>query len=204
MGRHTIWQQGLAINECRLAIVHPDPKYKSQLLAKTCRDEAQQGESKGRWKEHTEQVNNTNFFSWIFLWFFQKALVGIKLFYFFHYFFIIFVWIRIKKDATKKIGTYNWGGIWFTEIQHILWKACKNFEIFFSLFPEFFGNFDETKQDESICCWEWVTVARWTYANSRIRGAMGRHTIWQQGLAINECRFTIVQSGSKVQITAAG
>jgi hypothetical protein len=33
---------------------------------------------------------------------------------------------------------------------------------------------------------------------------MGRHTIWQQGLAINECRLAIVQSGSKVQITAAG
>jgi hypothetical protein len=33
---------------------------------------------------------------------------------------------------------------------------------------------------------------------------MGRHTIWQQGLAINESRLAIVQSRSKVQITAAG
>jgi hypothetical protein len=33
---------------------------------------------------------------------------------------------------------------------------------------------------------------------------MGRHTIWQQGLAINECRLAIVQSGSKVKITATG
>jgi hypothetical protein len=40
---------------------YPDPKYKSQLLAKTCRDEAQQGENKGRWKECTEQANNMDF-----------------------------------------------------------------------------------------------------------------------------------------------
>jgi hypothetical protein len=33
---------------------------------------------------------------------------------------------------------------------------------------------------------------------------MGRHTIWQQGLAINECRLAIVQSRSKIQIIAAG
>jgi hypothetical protein len=35
-------------------------------------------------------------------------------------------------------------------------------------------------------------------------GAMGRHIIWQQGLAINESRLAIVQSRSKVQITGAG
>jgi hypothetical protein len=33
---------------------------------------------------------------------------------------------------------------------------------------------------------------------------MGRHTIWQPGLAINKCRLAIVHSGSKVQITGAG
>jgi hypothetical protein len=33
---------------------------------------------------------------------------------------------------------------------------------------------------------------------------MGRHTIWQQGLAINDNRLAIVQSGSKVQIIGAG
>jgi hypothetical protein len=33
---------------------------------------------------------------------------------------------------------------------------------------------------------------------------MGRHTLWQQGLAINECILAIVQSGSKVQIIGAG
>jgi hypothetical protein len=74
----------------------------------------------------------------------------------------------------------------------------------FFYFPDFFGNFDETKQGEAIYCWAWVTVAKWTYADRRICGAMGRHTIWQQGLAINEHRLAIVQCGSKVQITVAG
>jgi hypothetical protein len=76
--------------------------------------------------------------------------------------------------------------------------------IVFSLFSWFFGNFDETKQGEAIYFWAWLTVARWNCADRRICGAMGRHTIWQQGLAINEYRLAIVQSGSKVQITATG
>jgi hypothetical protein len=42
-------------------LFNPDPKYKSQLLAKTCRDLAQLGENKGRWKERTEQANNPDF-----------------------------------------------------------------------------------------------------------------------------------------------
>jgi hypothetical protein len=82
-------------------------------------------------------------------------------------------------------------------------KRAKTLTIFFLYFPEVFGNFDETKQDESINCWAWVTVARWTSTDRRICGAMGRHTIWQ-GLAIDECRLAIVQSGFKVQITATG
>jgi hypothetical protein len=79
----------------------------------------------------------------------------------------------------------------------------KLWQFFFFIFLNFFGNFDETKQGEAICCWVWVTVARWSSADRRICGAMGRHTIWQQGLAINERILAIVQSGSKVQITAA-
>jgi hypothetical protein len=75
-------------------LFNPDPKYKTQVLAKTCRDVAQQGENKGRWKELTEQAD-------------RPALVGIKFFLFFHYFFYIFLRTRIKKDATTKIGTYN-------------------------------------------------------------------------------------------------
>jgi 16S rRNA A1518/A1519 N6-dimethyltransferase RsmA/KsgA/DIM1 with predicted DNA glycosylase/AP lyase activity len=55
-----------------LRLFNPDPKYKSQVLAKTCRDVAQLGENKGRWKELTEQANSLDFsfflnFSLIFL-----------------------------------------------------------------------------------------------------------------------------------------
>jgi hypothetical protein len=102
MIRHTIWQQGLAINESRLAIVQSRSKVRSQLLAKTCRDVAQLGEKKGRWKECTEQANNPDFsfflnFSLIFSWFFQKAIVGIKLFYFF----TIFLCFSLNKDHKR-------------------------------------------------------------------------------------------------------
>jgi hypothetical protein len=76
--------------------------------------------------------------------------------------------------------------------------------IFFFIFLNFFGNFDETKQGEAIYCWARITVTSWNCADRRICGAMDRHTIWQQGLAINESRLAIVQSISKVQITAAG
>jgi hypothetical protein len=31
-------------------------------------------------------------------------------------------------------------------------KRVKTLTIFCLYFPEFFGNFDETKQDEAICC----------------------------------------------------
>jgi hypothetical protein len=42
-------------------LFNPDPKYKSQVLAKTCRDVAQQGENKGRLKELTEEANSPDF-----------------------------------------------------------------------------------------------------------------------------------------------
>jgi hypothetical protein len=81
-------------------------------------------------------------------------------------------------------------------------KCAKTLTIFFFIFLNFFSNFDETKQDEANCCWAWVTLKRWSCADRRICGAMGRHTIWHQGLAINECWLAIVQSGFKVQIIA--
>jgi hypothetical protein len=53
--------------------------YKSQVLAKTCRDIAQQGKNKGRWKELTEQANSTDFSFFLnFSLMFPKG----KLFYF--------------------------------------------------------------------------------------------------------------------------
>ena len=112
------------------------------MLAKTWQDVAQQGENKGRSKELMEQAAQVSPF-------FQKALIGNELFYFFHYFLYTFLWTRITKDATTKIGTYNGGGMWSTEIQHVLWKTCKNFDNFFLYFSDFFGNFDETKQGKA-------------------------------------------------------
>ena len=69
---------------------------------------------------------------------FPKGTSRKQTFLFFYYFLYTFLWIRITKDATTKIGTYNWGGMWSTEIQHVLWKACKNFDNFFSLFSRIF------------------------------------------------------------------
>jgi hypothetical protein len=89
-------------------LFNPDPKYKSQLLAKTCRDVAQQGENKVRWKERTEQANNMDFSFFLnFSLIFPKGTSRNQTFYFFHYFFIIFSKRGSKKDATTKIGTYN-------------------------------------------------------------------------------------------------
>jgi hypothetical protein len=86
-------------------LFNPDPNYKSQLLAKTCRDVAQQGENKGRWKKRTEQANNKDFSFFLnFSRFFQKAPVGIKLFYFFTIFFIIFSKQGSKKMQPQKLA----------------------------------------------------------------------------------------------------
>jgi hypothetical protein len=88
-------------------LFNPDPKYKSQLLAKTCRNVAQQGENKGRWKERKEHANNPEFSFFLnFSLIFPKGTSRNQTFLFFQYFFI-FLLTRIKKDATTKIGTYN-------------------------------------------------------------------------------------------------
>jgi len=39
--------------------------------------------------------------------------------------------------------------MWSTELQQVLRKACKTLVNFFLYFPEFFGNFSETKQTEA-------------------------------------------------------
>jgi hypothetical protein len=39
--------------------------------------------------------------------------------------------------------------MWSTEIQHVLLKAYKILTIFFFIFLNFFGNFDETKQGKA-------------------------------------------------------
>jgi hypothetical protein len=70
-------------------LFNPDPKYKSQLLAKTRRGVAQQGKNKGRWKERTEKANNPEFFFFLnFSMIFPKGTRKNQTFLFFHYFFI--------------------------------------------------------------------------------------------------------------------
>jgi hypothetical protein len=85
-------------------LFNPDPKYKSQLLAKTCRDVAQQGENKGQWKERTEQANNTDFSFFLnFSLIFPKGTRGNQTFLFFHYLFIIF-----SEQGQKRCNHKNW------------------------------------------------------------------------------------------------
>jgi hypothetical protein len=61
------------------------------VLAKMCRDAAQQGENKGRWKELTEQANNPNFSFFLnFSRIFSKGTSMNQTFLFFCYFFIFF------------------------------------------------------------------------------------------------------------------
>ena len=105
-----------------------------------CQDVAQQGEDKGRSKELIEQANSPDFsfFPEFFSRIFPKGTSRKQTFLFFYYFLYTFLWTRITKDATTKIGTYNWGGMWSIEIQHVLWKACKNFDNFFSIFSRIF------------------------------------------------------------------
>jgi hypothetical protein len=50
-----------------------------------------------------KQITQIFPFSWIFPWFFQKALVGIKLFYFFTIFLIIF-----SEQGSKRCNHKNW------------------------------------------------------------------------------------------------
>jgi hypothetical protein len=74
-------------------LFNPDPKYKSQLLAKKYRDVAQQGKNKGRWKERTEQANNTDFSFFLnFSLIFPKGTSRNQTFFFIFspFFFIIF------------------------------------------------------------------------------------------------------------------
>jgi hypothetical protein len=72
-------------------LFNPDPKYKSQLLAKACQNVAQQGENKGRWKERIEQANNPDFSIFLnFSLIFPKGTCSNQTFLFCDYFFIIF------------------------------------------------------------------------------------------------------------------
>jgi hypothetical protein len=87
-------------------LFNPDPKYKSQLLARTCRDVAQLGENKGRGKEHTEQANNLNFSFFLnFSLIFPKGTSRNQtFFYFFAIFFIFFSEQGSQKMQPQKLA----------------------------------------------------------------------------------------------------
>jgi hypothetical protein len=61
------------------------------VLAKTCRDVAQQGENKGRWKELTEQADSPDFSFFLnFPWNFPKGTSRNQFFFIFSLFFLYF------------------------------------------------------------------------------------------------------------------
>jgi hypothetical protein len=82
-----------------------DPKYKSELLAKTCRDVAQLGENKGRWKERTEQANNPDFSSFLnFSLIFPKGTSRNQFFFIFSLFFIFLSEQGSQKMQPQKLS----------------------------------------------------------------------------------------------------
>jgi hypothetical protein len=125
-----------------LWLFNPDPKYKSQLLVKTCRDVVQQGENKGRWKERTEQANNTDFSIFLnFSLIFPKGTNRNQTFLFFHYFFYNFLWTRIKKMPPQKLAPTTEVGCGLQKYSTFSEKRAKTLKFFFLFFLEFFLQF---------------------------------------------------------------
>jgi hypothetical protein len=127
-------------------LFNPDPKYKSQLLAKTCRDVAQQGENKGRWKECTKQANNTDFTFFLnFSLIFSKGTGGNQTFLFLHHFSIIFSEQGPKKMQPQKLAPTTEVGCGLQKYSTFSEKRAETLTFFFFIFLNSFGNFDRTK-----------------------------------------------------------
>jgi hypothetical protein len=101
------------------------PKYKSQVLAKTCPTRSTTSWNKEQWKKLTELAE------WQYRKYCtsdaKKALVGITewqyrkyCFSFLYDFFDIFLSTSNTKIGTTRTFTYNRGGMWPTENQHVL------------------------------------------------------------------------------------
>jgi hypothetical protein len=125
-----------------LQLFNPDPKYKSQLLPKTCRDVAQQGENKVQWKELTELANNPKFS--FFLNFSQNFLKGTSRNQTF-YFFAFFLYFSLNKDQKKmqpqKLAPTTKVGCGLQKYNTFSEKRAKTLTIFFLYFPDFFWQF---------------------------------------------------------------
>jgi hypothetical protein len=121
------------------------------VLAKTCRDIAQQGENKGRRKELTAQANSPDFSFFLnFSQIFPKGTSRNQTFLFFSLFFLYF---SLNKDQKKmqpqKLAPTTKVGCGLQKYSTFSEKRAKNLTNFFFIFPNFFGNFDETKQGKA-------------------------------------------------------
>jgi hypothetical protein len=119
-----------------------DPKYKSQLLAKTCRDVAQQGESKGRWKELIELANNPNFSFFLnFSRNFPKGTSRNQIFVFFAIFYIFFIFFSeqgSKKMQPQKLAPTTEVGCGLQKYSTFSKKRAKILTNFFFICLNFF------------------------------------------------------------------
>jgi hypothetical protein len=123
-------------------LFNPDPKYKSQLLAKTYRDVAQQGENKGRQKKRTEHANKTDFsFFQNFPMIFPKGTSRNQTFLFFHYFFIIFSEQGSKKIQLQKLAPTTEVGCGLQKYSTFSEKRAKTLTVFYLYFAKFFWQF---------------------------------------------------------------
>jgi hypothetical protein len=113
-------------------LFNPDPNYKSQLLAKTCRDVAQLGENKGRWKERIEQANNSDFSFFLnFSLIFPKGTSRSQTFFIFSLFFIFFSKQRSQKMQPQKLAPITEVGCGLHKYSPFSEKRAKTLTIFF-------------------------------------------------------------------------
>jgi hypothetical protein len=122
-------------------LFNPDPKYKSQLLVKTCQDVAQQVENKGRWKERTEQANNSEFSFFLnFPLIFPKGTSRNQTFLFFSIF-LFFSEQGSKKMQPQKLAPTTEVGCGLQKYSTFSEKRAKTLIIFFFVFLDFFWQF---------------------------------------------------------------
>jgi hypothetical protein len=120
-------------------LFNPNPKYKSHLLAKTCRDVAQLGENKERWKERTEQANNLYFFFFlIFSLIFPKGRGRNQTFFIFSLFFIFLSEQGSQKMQPQKLAPITKVGCGLQKYSTFFEKHAKTLILFFLYFPKFF------------------------------------------------------------------
>jgi hypothetical protein len=108
-----------------------------------CRDVAQLGENKGRWKERTEQANNPNFSFFLnFSLIFPKSTRRNQTFFlFFDYFFIFSSEHGSQKMQPQKLAPITEVGCGLQKYSTFSEKHAKTLTIFFLYFSEFFWQF---------------------------------------------------------------